>query len=107
MDKNLILVFDVGNTNIKYGLFKKDMLFESGFCISWSLNDWEDFFDKNKVSHVFIGNKSPFSIKISHFFPEKCSVILSKDLVKIPWFGQKSINFWGNVHKTIIIITCY
>ena len=56
MDKNLILVFDVGNTNIKYGLFKKNILFESGFCMSWSLNDWEDFFDRNKVSHVFIGN---------------------------------------------------
>ena len=47
MDKNLILVFDVGNTNIKYGLFKKNMLLESGFCMIWSLNDWEDFFYRN------------------------------------------------------------
>ena len=103
MDKNLILVFDVGNTNIKYGLFKKNMLFESGFCMSWSLNDWEDFFDRNKVSHVFIGNKSPFSIKISHFFPEKCNVILSEDLVKIPFKTYyKNKNKLGLDRKALI-----
>ena len=103
MDKNLILVFDVGNTNIKYGLFKKNMLLESGFCMSWSLNDWEDFFDRNKVSHVFIGNKSSFSIKISHFFPEKCNVILSEDLVKIPFKTYyKNKNKLGLDRKALI-----
>ena len=70
MKNAMHLVLDIGNTQMKYGLFANNGLALSGVCTEWTQQSWDTFFRKYPFSVVLIGSVGSSSKQVVNYLPE-------------------------------------
>ncbi len=85
MNNAMHLVLDIGNTQMKYGLFANNGLALSGVCTEWTQQSWDTFFRKYPFSVVLIGSVGSSSKQVVNYLPENTRVHYVDNFTKYPF----------------------
>ena len=82
----MLLILDIGNTNIKYALYENDECQHIGVLDSEEDSDFEEIKNIHPITHIFYSDvRRRFSNRISTIFPTVKKTSLTTDLLKFPF----------------------
>lgn len=82
----MLLILDIGNTNIKYALYENDQCQHIGVLDSEEDSNFEEIKNIHPITHIFYSDvRRRFSNRISTIFPTVKKTSLTTDLLKFPF----------------------
>ncbi|CAI8241146.1 MAG: Type III pantothenate kinase [Flavobacteriaceae bacterium] len=82
----MLLILDIGNTNIKYALYENDECQHIGVLNSEEDSNFEEIINVHPITHIFYSDvRGRFSNRISTIFPTVKKTSLTTALLKFPF----------------------